>query len=73
MAKKNGMMALGGALTFIGSLIYLYVYFSWYTSGYAAGAWLTMASFLAPFVVGVALFSAVTLFFMGIGTMAGMG
>ena len=55
----------------MGSLIYLYVYFTWYSSGYAASGWLSAASFLAPFVIGFALFSAVTLFFMGLGTMAG--
>jgi hypothetical protein len=66
------MSQVGGALTFIGSLIYLYVYYTWYTSGYAPSAWLSMTAFLAPFVLGVALFSAVTLFFMGIGSMSGM-
>lgn len=71
MAKKNPMMQVGGALLFLGALIYLYVYFTWYGSGYAGGAWLSAAQFLAPFVVAVALFSAVTLFFMGIGTMSG--
>jgi hypothetical protein len=70
MAKK-GNAQLGGALTFLGSLVYLYVYFTWYSSGYAASGWLSMASFLAPLIVGFALFSAVTLFFIGLGSMAG--
>ncbi len=71
MAKKNSMAQLGGVLTFLGSLVYLYVFFTWYGGGAAAGSWLSMASFLAPIVVGVALFFAVTLFFTGLGTIAG--
>ncbi len=71
MAKKSPASRVGGgALVFIGSLIYLYVVFSWYTAGAAAGTWLSMAQFLAPFVVAVAIISAITLFFMSIGTMA---
>ncbi|MDE1854771.1 MAG: hypothetical protein KGH57_00405 [Candidatus Micrarchaeota archaeon] len=69
MAKKNNMMQIGGVLTFLGSLIYLYVFFGWY--GSAPGAWLNMASFLAPIILGVALFFAVTLFFTSLGTLAG--
>lgn len=68
MAAKKSMSGVGGALVFLGSLVYLYVVFTWYSSGAAASAWLAMASFLAPFVVAAAVISAVTLFFMGIGT-----
>lgn len=70
MAKK-GNAQLGGVLTFLGSLVYLYVFFTWYSGGYAPSTWLSMASFLAPFVVGFALFSAVTMFFIGLESMAG--
>ena len=70
MAKQNSMAQVGGVFTFIGSLVYLYAYYTLY--GNAPGTWLSMASFLAPFVLGIALFSAVTLFFMGIGTITGM-
>lgn len=71
MARKNQMAQIGGILTFLGSLIYLYVYFTWYGSGYSSGSWLSAAQFLAPFVAAFALFSAVTLFFVGLGSMAG--
>ncbi len=73
MAKKNNMTQFGGVLTFLGSLVYLYVYFTWYNGGYALSAWLNAASFLAPFVIAVALFSAVSLFFLGIGKITGRG
>lgn len=72
MAKK-GNAQLGGVLTFLGSLVYLYVYFSWYTSGYAIGGWVAAASFLGPFVIAVALFSAISLFFLGVGKISGRG
>ena len=72
MARKSSNAQLGGALTFLGALIYLYVYYAWYSSGYAPSLWLSTASFLAPFVIGAALFSAVSLFFMGLGKVAGM-
>lgn len=71
MAKKNSMKQIGGILTFLGSLVYLYVFFTWYGSGAAAGAWLSAAAFLAPIIIGVALFFAITLFFSGIGIAAG--
>ncbi len=71
VAKKSSMAQIGGVLTFLGSLVYLYVFFTWYGGGAAAGSWLNAAAFLAPIIVGVALFFAVTLFFTGIGTIAG--
>lgn len=72
MAKKDSKAQIGGVLTLLGSLIYLYVYYVWYSAGGALGGWLAATSFLAPFVIAVALFSAVTLFFMGLGKAAGM-
>ena len=55
----------------LGSLIYLYVVFSWYSSGAVAGQWLNAAQFLAPFVAAFAVIGAVSLFFMSIGAIAG--
>lgn len=54
----------------IASLVYLYVLFTWYSSG-TIGAWLGAAAFLTPFVAAVALIGAISLFFMSIGTLAG--
>ncbi len=77
MAKKNSMGLAGGVLLFVGSLIYLYVFFfAWYAAGLSnaaalAAPWLSAASFLAPFVIAFAVISAIALFFMGIGMMAG--
>jgi hypothetical protein len=70
-AKKNSSGMVGGGLLFLGSLVYLYVLFTWYSSGAAAGPWLAMAQFFAPFVAAAAIVSAITLFFMGIGQAAG--
>jgi len=70
-AKKNSSVMAGGALLFLGSLIYLYVVFAWYSSGATVGTWLSAAQFLAPFVVAAAVISSISLFFMGIGTAAG--
>ncbi len=53
---------------FLGSLIYLYVFFTWYGGPFSA--WLSAAYFLAPFVIAFALLSSFSLFFMSIGTMA---
>ena len=71
-AKKNSSSMLGGALVFLGSLVYLYVVFTSYTgsSGGALGTWATAASWLGPVIVAVAIVSSISLFFMGIGTMA---
>ncbi len=71
MARGSSTGKIGEALTFVGALIYLFVYYSWYSAGYGMGAWLSAAQFLAPFVIGVALFSAVSLFFMGLGGLSG--
>ena len=71
-ARKSSAKQAGGILVFLGSLIYLYVVYTWFTGGAAPSAWLSMASFLAPFVVAFGVFSAVSLFFMGLGSAAGM-
>jgi hypothetical protein len=70
MAKKNSSAAAGGVLLLLGSLVYLYVLFSWYNSG-IVGSWLSAAQFLTPFVAAVALIGSISLFFMSIGTLAG--
>ena len=54
----------------LGSLVYLYVLFTWYSSG-AIGSWLSAAQFLTPFVAAVALVGSISLFFMSIGAIAG--
>lgn len=71
MAKKGTSGMAGGALLFLGSIVYLYVVFTWVNSGGAPSAWLGMAAFLAPFVAAGAVVSAITLFFMSIGQVAG--
>jgi hypothetical protein len=70
MAKKNNSAMAGGVLLLLGSLVYLYVLFSWYNTG-TIGSWLGAAQFLTPFVAAVALVGSISLFFMSIGTMAG--
>jgi hypothetical protein len=70
MARQNSM-PMGGGLTLFGSLVYLYLFFTWYGSGAVASTWLTMAGFLAPFVVAFGIFSVVSLFFMSVGTLMG--
>jgi hypothetical protein len=70
MAKKNNSAMAGGVLLLLGSLVYLYVLFSWYSSG-TIGAWLGAAQFFTPFVAAVSLVGAISLFFMSIGTIAG--
>ncbi len=70
MAKKNNSAVAGGVLLLLGSLVFLYVLFSWYNTG-TIGPWLSAASFLTPFVAAVSLVGAISLFFMSIGTMAG--
>jgi hypothetical protein len=69
-AKKSSSSVGGGVLVFLGSLIYLYVVFTWYSSGAALGAWVSATQFFGPFVVAAAMVSAITLFFMSIGAMA---
>ena len=72
MATKKSSGVGGGILVFLGSLIYLYVVYAWY---YSAGGmltpWVSIASFFGPFVLGLAIVSAVTLFFKGIKGIAG--
>lgn len=71
MAKKNSWAAAGGVLLLLGSLVYLYVLFTWYGSAISPTSWLGSAQFLTPFVAAVALIGAISLFFMSIGTIAG--
>lgn len=73
MATKKSSMRAGAVLAFLGSLIYLYIVWVWYSTGAALGPWVSAASFLGPFVIAVAVFSAISLFFMSLGAMAGMG
>jgi hypothetical protein len=71
MATKKGSSGpVGGILVFLGSLIYLYVVFTWYGGNAVPSAWLADASFLAPFVIALAIFSSFTLFFLSIGMMS---
>ncbi len=67
--KKNSSMTMGGALVFLGALIYLYVAYGAYNAG--TGPWLSAATFLGPFAAAFAIFSAVSLFFLGMQGMAG--
>ncbi len=69
-AKKESSGPVGGILVFLGSLIYLYVVFTWYGQGGAMGTWLNMASFFAPFVIALAIISSFSLFFLSIGMMS---
>jgi uncharacterized membrane protein len=69
--KKKNMGAAGGILLLIGSLIYLYVVFSWYSGGAMTSAWLNAAAFLGPFVAAFAILGAISLFFMSVGVLAG--
>jgi hypothetical protein len=71
MAKKSYFGPVGGILALIGSLIYIYVVFAWYSSSTAASPWLSAAQFLSPFVAALAIVSAISLFFISIGTIAG--
>ena len=72
-AKKRTYKSVGGVLALLGSLVYLYVLFTWYSSGAALSGWVSAASFLAPFVVGVAVVTGISLLFMSLGSMAGKG
>lgn len=56
----------------VGSIIYLYLVYSWYSGGAASGAWLAAAQFFAPFVAAFAVIASVSLFFMALGRLAGM-
>jgi hypothetical protein len=71
MAKKSSMGAAGGILLLLGSLLYLYVGFTWYGGGASYGTALTTAAFFGPFVVALALISAISLFFMSLGVLGG--
>jgi|GEM_PF-7039602 hypothetical protein len=71
-AKKGSSSKTGGILVFLGSLVYLYVVFTWYSKGAALGAWLSASAFLGPLVVAFAMLSAIILFFTSVGMMADM-
>ncbi len=72
-AKKSMNLQAGGVLVFLGSLVYLYVAWQAYAGG-AASTWLGgYAQIWTPFVAAVAIFAAISLFFMSIGNMAGKG
>lgn len=66
---------VGGILVFLGALVYLYVIWTWYagtTTATPASWWLgNYAEIWYPFVAAFAVFSAISLFFMGIGGIAG--
>ena len=73
--KKSSSTVGGGFLVFLGSLVYLYVVFTWAGQNGAGSspAWLaSYATFWTPIVAAVAVISAITLFFKGIKGMAGM-
>lgn len=71
-AKKDSSSVMaGGILLFLGSLIYLYVVFAWYSNGSMLNAWLAAAQFLAPFVMAAAIISSISLFLMSIATAVG--
>ena len=69
--KPASSVQAGGALMFLGSLIYLLVYFMWYGAGYSMGPWLIPTAFFAPFVIATALVSTISIFFMSFGFMKG--
>lgn len=69
-AKKNPNAMVAGVLLFLGSLVYLYVFFTWYSTG-VVGAWLSAASFLGPFVAAAAVVVSFTLLFLSLGTASG--
>lgn len=72
MAKKSSSATIGGGvLLLLGSLVYLYVLFTWVSKGAESSAWLSAAQFFGPFAAAVAVVAAIALFFMSIGTMAG--
>jgi len=71
-ARKSSSGPVGGILVFLGSLVYLYLVFTWYMNGMAFSTWLSATQFFGPFVVAVAIVSAISLFFMGTGAMANM-
>ena len=70
-SKKSSPNLAGGILAFLGSLVYLYVVFTWYAGGAHLGPWIGAAQFFGPFVVAFAIVSAITIFFLSIGIMAG--
>ncbi len=70
-AKKRMAGQTGGAVMLLGSLVYLYVFFTWYSSGALVGPWISAAAFLGPFVIAGAIVSAITLFFFSVGSLSG--
>lgn len=72
-AKNSSYKSVGGVLTLLGSLVYLYVLYMWYSGGASTSGWLGAASFLTPFVIGAAVVAGISLLFMSFGIMAGKG
>ncbi len=75
MAAKKGIGA-GAVIQFIGSLVFLYVLWSWWTAGWVLGsagaAWFGGAGgFWAPIFAAVAIFGAIALFLMSIVALMG--
>jgi hypothetical protein len=65
---------MAGILVFLGSLIYLFVVFTWYsTSAVVSSWWLPagIALFWYPLVAALAIISTISLFFKGLKGMAG--
>jgi hypothetical protein len=70
-SKKSSSGNWGGWLILLGSLIYLYVIFTWYGGGAVPGAWLSATQFFGPFVAAGAIVLTISLFFMSIGVALG--
>jgi len=63
MATKKGSTSWYTVLQFLGSLVFLWVLYSWYKAGWALASWFGSAGgFWAPLFGGVAVFGAVALF-----------
>ncbi len=70
MAKKS-MMGTGAALAFLGSLVYLYLAFTWTgPAAWIGGTTSTFAYVLVPLAATTAVISAVSLFLLSIGAYA---
>ncbi|MCW6160556.1 MAG: hypothetical protein LVQ95_05740 [Candidatus Micrarchaeales archaeon] len=71
--KKSSAAMAGGILAFLGSLVYLYVVFTWYygAAGGALTPWVSTAQFFGPLVLALAVIGSISLFFMSLGAMMG--
>ncbi len=66
MATKKGT-SWNTVLQFLGSLVFLWVLYGWWTAGFAAPAWFGGAGgFWAPIFGGLAVFSVVSLFILSL-------